>query len=89
MQPDPAQIARHRLLNTLQTLLVAAGLLAIPAWILAGGAGVVWGVCLGVLASHPDYTDRDRAALTHPDPEPVILQRPAGRTRWYLSGPWR
>lgn len=54
VRPDAAQLARHRLVNTAQMLLIVAGLvvvLAIPAWFLAGGAGVAWVIFLVALTA--------------------------------------
>lgn len=51
MKPDFQQLLRHRLQNWLQMLLLVAGLallLAVPAWVLAGGMGVAWS--LGLVA---------------------------------------
>lgn len=41
------------------------------------------------LSSHPDHEARGIRAVDPFAAEPMILHRPAGRARWYLSGPWR
>lgn len=81
VRPDPARIARHRLLNAAQTLLVAGGLLvvlAIPAWVLAGGTGIVWVIILGLAAAWLSGNVPSRLVLARAGASPLRRRQAPG-----------
>lgn len=78
---DPARIARHRFLNAAQMLLVAGGLLvvlAIPAWVLAGGTGVLWVITLGLVAAWLGGNMPSRLVLAQAGASPLNRRQAPG-----------
>jgi len=81
VRPDPEQIARHRLLNAAQTLLVTGGLLvvlAMPAWVLAGGTGVLWVIALGVATAWLSGKMPSRLVLARAGASPLDRRQAPG-----------
>jgi len=81
MKADPEQLAQHRVMNAVQMLLVTAGLmavLAIPAWVLAGGAGVVWTVLLGLVTAWLSGNVPSRVVLAQAGASPLARHQAPG-----------